>query len=191
MTLVLASGSPRRRQLLDMLGIPFRVVPPDTDETRQASELPETYVTRLAREKAQSVAAREPGSVVLAADTTVVLRGEVFGKPQTPAEAGEMLHRLQGRSHQVMTAVAVASDGRVEHALDVTDVVLRRLAEQEIAAYVATGEPLDKAGAYAIQGKGAALVEGIRGDFFSVMGLPLRLALQLLQRFGVPYRFTR
>lgn len=191
MTIVLASGSPRRRQLLDMLGIPFRVVAPDVDETRQASELPEEYVTRIAREKAQSVAAREPGAVVLAADTTVVLRGRVFGKPQTPEEAEEMLRRLQGRKHQVMTAVAVAADGRLEHALDVTDVIFRRLAEDQIAAYVATGEPLDKAGGYAIQGRGAALVEGIRGDFFSVMGLPLRLALQLLERFGIPYRFTR
>ncbi len=102
-----------------------------------------------------------------------------------------MLRRLAGRKHQVMTAVAVAQDGRVEHALDVTDVTFRRLTDEQIAGYVATGEPLDKAGAYAIQGKGAALVEGIRGDFFGVMGLPLRLALELLERFGVSYRFTR
>jgi septum formation protein len=102
-----------------------------------------------------------------------------------------MLRRLQGRKHQVLTAVAVASDGRVEHALDVTDVTFRRLSNQQIADYVATGEALDKAGAYAIQGKGAALVEGIHGDFFGVMGLPLRLVLDLLARFGVPYRFTR
>lgn len=191
MTIVLASGSPRRRQLLEMLGIPFRIVAPDTDETLQPSELPEGYVTRLARAKAQGVAAREPGAVVLGADTTVVLRGRMFGKPATPDAAVEMLRQLRGRQHQVMTAVAVASDGRVEHALDVTDVIFRQLTDDEIAAYVATGEPLDKAGAYAIQGKGAALVEGIRGDFFGVMGLPLRLALELLGRFGIPYRFTR
>src|SRR3989454_158119 len=154
-------------------------------------ELPEGYVTRLAREKAATVAAREPGAVVLAADTTVVMRGHVFGKPETPQEAAAMLKRLEGRKHQVMTAVAVAQDGRLEHALDVTDVTFRRLSDEQIAAYVATGEPLDKAGAYAIQGQGAALVEGIRGDFFGVMGLPLRLALELLERFGVPYRFTR
>ena len=189
--IVLASGSPRRRQLLEMIGLQCRVVPPDVDETLGPSEQAEGYVTRLARDKARTVAARERGAVVLAADTTVVLRGGIFGKPATPKEAEAMLRRLAGRKHQVMTAVAVAQDGRVEHALDVTDVTFRRLTDEQIAAYVATGEPLDKAGAYAIQGKGAALVEGIRGDFFGVMGLPLRLALELLERFGVPYRFTR
>lgn len=189
--IVLASGSPRRRQLLEMLGLEFRVVPPDVDETLRPAEQPEGYVTRLAREKARTVAGRERGAVVLAADTTVVLRGRLFGKPATPQQATDMLRRLQGRKHQVMTAVAVAHDGRLEHALDVTDVTFRRLSDELIAEYVATGEPLDKAGAYAIQGKGAALVEGIHGDFFGVMGLPLRLALDLLKRFGVTYRFTR
>jgi nucleoside triphosphate pyrophosphatase len=189
--IVLASGSPRRRQLLEMLGIPFRIVPPRVTEALGSAEQAEAYVTRLAREKARTVAAREPGAVVLAADTTVVLRGRVFEKPATPGEAVEMLTRLQGRKHQVLTAVAVARDERVEHALDVTDVTFRRLSSELIAAYVATGEPLDKAGAYAIQGMGAALVEGIHGDFFGVMGLPLRLALDLLARFDVPYRFTR
>ena len=191
MSLVLASGSPRRKQLLEMLGLPFRVVAPGVDETRQSSELPEAYVVRLAREKARVVAARERGELVLAADTTVVLRGEIFEKPSTPAAAEAMLGRLQGRTHRVMTAVAVALDGRLEHALDVTEVTFRRLSGDAIAAYVGTGEPMDKAGAYAIQGKGAALIEGIRGDFFGVMGLPLRLALELLERFGLPYRFTR
>src|SRR5439155_1674208 len=135
-----------------------------------AVPLYERFGTRLACDKARTVAAREGGAVVLAADTTVVLRGGIFGKPATPKEAEAMLRRLAGRMHQVMTAVAVAQDGRVEHALDVTDVTFRRLTDEHIAAYVATGEPLDKAGAYAIQGKGAALVEGIRGDFFGVMG---------------------
>jgi septum formation protein len=191
MTFILASGSPRRRQLLEMLGLQFRVVPPDVDERRDPSELPEQYVTRLAQEKARVVAARERGAIVLAADTTVVLRGEIFEKPNAVAEAEAMLTRLEGRTHQVMTAVAVARDGQIEHALDVTEVTFRPLSGEQITAYVATGEPMDKAGAYAIQGKGAALVEGIRGDFFGVMGLPLRLALDLLGRFGVPYRFTR
>jgi septum formation protein len=191
MSFILASGSPWRRQLLEMLGLRFRVVPPNLDERREPSELPEQYVTRLAQEKARVVAARERGAIVLAADTTVVLRGEIFEKPRGPAEAEEMLTRLEGRTHQVMTAVAVAREGRIEHALDVTEVTFRPLSGEQIAAYVGTGEPLDKAGAYAIQGKGAALVEGIRGDFFGVMGLPLRLALDLLDRFGVPYRFTR
>jgi len=189
--IVLASGSPRRRQLLEMIGLEFRVVPPEVDETLGPSEQAEGYVTRLAREKATTVAARERGAIVLAADTTVVLRGAIFGKPASPEEAAEMLRQLEGRKHQVLTAVAVALAGRVEHALDVTEVTFRRLSDEQIADYVATGEPLDKAGAYAIQGKGAALVEGIRGDFFGVMGLPLRLALDLLARFGVSYRFTR
>jgi septum formation protein len=189
--IVLASGSPRRRQLLELLGLPFRVVPHDVDEAVNPAEQPEAYVTRLAREKARTVAAREGGAVVLAADTTVVLRAHLFGKPETPDQAIEILRRLQGRKHQVLTAVAVAQDGRLEHALDVTDVTFRQLSDAVIADYVATGEPLDKAGAYAIQGKGAALVEGIHGDFFGVMGLPLRLALDLLARFGVPYRFSR
>src|SRR5438034_6206305 len=189
--IVLASGSPRRRQLLEMIGLEFRVVPPEVDESLGPAEQAEGYVTRLAREKATTVARRERGAVVLAADTTVVLRGTIFGKPANPEEAAEMLRQLEGRKHQVMTAVAVALDGRVEHALDVTDVTFRPLTDAQIAAYVATGEPLDKAGAYAIQGKGAALVEGIRGDFFGVMGLPLRLALELLERFGVPYSFGK
>src|SRR2546422_924999 len=131
-----------------MIGLEFRVVPPEVDESLGPAEQAEGYVTRLAREKATTVAGRERG------------------------------------------AVAVALDRRVEHALDVTDVTFRPLTDAQIAAYIATGEPLDKAGAYAIQGKGAALVEGIRGDFFGVMGLPLRLALELLERFGVVYRFA-
>jgi septum formation protein len=189
--LLLASESPRRRQLLEMLGIPFRVVVPNVDETRRTGELPDAYVVRLARAKAAAVAAREPGELVLGADTTVVIRGDVLEKPSSAEEAAAMLAKLQGRTHQVMTAVALTEDGRVEHALDVTEVTFRPLTDEMITAYVATGEPMDKAGAYAVQGLGAALVAGIRGDFFGVMGLPLRLVLELLERFGRPYRFTR
>ena len=189
--LVLASGSPRRRQLLDMLGIEHRVVPPDVDETRRPGEAPADYVVRLAREKARAVSGRDPKPLVLAADTTVILGDELFAKPATVGEAVEMLGRLAGRTHQVYTGVALAQGERVETALDVSDVTFRRLARDQIANYVATGEPMDKAGAYAIQGKGAALIDGIRGDFFGVMGLPLRLVLDLLERFERPYRFTR
>ncbi len=190
--LILASGSPRRRELLEMLGLPFRVIVPAVDETRKTSEVPDRYVVRVARDKALAVARQEPGAVVLAADTAVVLRAEeVFGKPRSPEEAVAMLQRLAGRTHQVMSAVAVAQGERVEHAIDITDVTFRTLPQRMIEDYVATGEALDKAGAYAVQGRGAALVEGIRGDFFGVMGLPLRLALELLERFGMPYRFTR
>ena len=189
--LVLASGSPRRRQLLEMLGLPFRVDVPDVNESYRNGEEPEAYVVRLAREKAKTVAARAPGELVLGADTTVVVRGEVLGKPASADEAVAMLAKLQGRTHQVMTGVALALDGRIEDALDVTDVTFRPLRAPAIEAYVATGEPMDKAGAYAVQGLGATLVEGIRGDFFGVMGLPVRLVLELLERVGRPYRFTR
>jgi len=189
--LLLASGSPRRHELLSMLGIPHRVVVPALDETRESGEPPDTYVVRLARAKAQAVARHDPEALVLGADTTVVLAGEVLGKPETPADAAEMLAKLSGRTHQVFTGVAVARGARVEHALDVTDVTVRPLEPAAIRAYVDTGEPMDKAGAYAIQGRGAVLIEGIRGDFFRVMGLPVRLVVDLLARFGVPYRFTR
>jgi len=189
--IVLASGSPRRKQLLEMLHIPFRVIPPDVDEHVLPGEAPDRYVTRLSRAKAQAVAPRAPGDVILAADTTVVLDGTIFEKPTSPANAVEMLTRLQGRTHEVMTAVAVAQDGKVEQALDVSRVTFRPADRATLEAYVATGEPMDKAGAYAIQGLGAPLIERVEGDFFGVMGLPLRLALDLLARFGRPYRFTR
>ena len=189
--IVLASGSPRRRQLLEMLRIPFRVIPPDVDETALAGEGPTAYVTRLSRAKAEAVAPRAPGDVILAADTTVVLDDVIFGKPESPAHAVEMLSRLQGRTHEVMTAIAVAGGGALEQALDVSRVTFRPAERATLEAYVATGEPLDKAGAYAIQGLGAPLIERVEGDFFGVMGLPLRLALDLLARFGRPYRFTR
>jgi len=189
--IVLASGSPRRKQLLEMLHIPFRVVPPDVDEHVLPGEAPQDYVTRLSRAKAEAVVARAPGELILAADTTVVLDGRIFEKPASPANAVEMLSRLQGRTHEVMTAVAVARDGEVEQALDVSRVTFRPSDRRTLEEYVATGEPLDKAGAYAIQGLGAPLIERVEGDFFGVMGLPLRLALDLLAQFGRPYRFTR
>lgn len=189
--LVLASASPRRRQLLEMLGIPHRVIPADVDETVLPGEAPEPYVRRLARAKAAAVRPRAGAALVLAADTTVVLDGEIFGKPATVDEAVAMLGRLQGRTHTVYTGVALAADGRVEESLDRSEVTFRRHSREALAAYAASGEPMDKAGGYAIQGLGAALVDGIRGDFFGVMGLPVRLVLDLLARFGYPYRFTR
>jgi len=170
-----------------MLGIPHRVVVPDVDETALPGEAPDAYTVRLARAKARAV----PASLVLGADTTVVSEGVMFGKPASSDEAVDMLRRLQGRTHQVYTAVALAHAGDVLDALDVSAVTFRRHDDAVLRAYVATGEPLDKAGAYAIQGQGAALVEGIRGDFFGVMGLPVRLVLDLLARAGYPYSFTR
>ena len=189
--IVLASGSPRRKQLLEMLRIPFRVIPPDVDEHVLPGEEPGHYVTRLSRAKAEAVVRRAPGDVILAADTTVVLGGTIFEKPTSPAHAVEMLEQLQGKTHEVLTAVAVAQDGKLEQALDVSRVTFRPVDRLMLEAYVATGEPLDKAGAYAIQGLGAPLIERVEGDFFGVMGLPLRLALDLLAQFGRPYRFTR
>jgi septum formation protein len=189
--IVLASGSPRRKQLLEMLRIPFRVIPPDVDEHVLPGEQPDAYVTRLSRVKAQAVVSLAPHDLVLAADTTVVIENEILGKPDSPQDALRMLERLQGRTHEVFTAVAVARDGELAQALDVSRVTFRPVDRPTLEAYVATGEPMDKAGAYAIQGLGAPLIERVEGDFFGVMGLPLRLALDLLARFGRPYRFTR
>ncbi len=174
-----------------MLGIPHVVDPPELDERPEPGELPETHAARLAREKALAVAARSPGALALAADTVVVLGDRAMGKPVSPADAGRMLRELSGREHRVVTAVAVARDGEVHERCDVTRVRFRRLTEEVIDAYVATGEPLDKAGAYGVQGYGAVLVERIEGDYFSVMGLPLRLVVDLLDEVGEPYRFTR
>ena len=183
--ITLASASPRRRQLLEMLGIPIRVVPSHIPEVRRPGESPTDYAERLARQKAQSVS----GRYVLGADTTVVLRDEMLEKPLDVEDAVRMLMKLQGRTHQVITAIAVVSGDEVRHATDVTSVTFRDADETLIREYVATGEPMDKAGAYGIQGFGAALVERIDGDFFGVMGLPLRLVLKLLAEAGWQYRF--
>lgn len=184
-SLVLASASPRRRDLLGQLGLRFTVAAADLDETPRPNEPPEAYVLRLAREKAQAVAGRFPGAWVLAADTTVVLGTELLGKPRDEAEARDMLSRLSGRTHEVHTGVAVS--GRADEALVVrTRVTFRTLSAGEIAWYAGTGEPLDKAGAYAIQGKGGFLVAGIEGSPTNVIGLPLVETLALLTRAGVP-----
>ena len=182
---VLASTSPRRRQLLEMLGIPVEVVPSHIPEVYRAGERPTDYAERLARQKAQSVR----GKYVIGADTTVVLRDELLEKPVDQADALRMLMKLQGRTHQVITAVAVVSGDVVRQATDVTSVTFREASEAVLRDYVATGEPMDKAGAYGIQGYGAALVERIDGDFFGVMGLPVRLVLRLLAEAGWEYRF--
>lgn len=189
--LILASGSPRRHQLLGMLGIPHEVDPADIEESARPGEPPVETARRLARAKAQAVAGRHPGRWVLGADTLVVLAREVLGKPGSPAEAEAMLARLQGVEHQVVTAVALARDGQVRERCDLTRVRFRRVSTDLIRSYVATGEPLDKAGGYGVQGPGAALVEWIEGDFFGVMGLPLRLVVELLEQVGIPYSFTR
>ena len=186
-SLTLASSSPGRRQLLEMLGIPIQVVAPNIPEVRRVVETPVDYVERLAREKAMSV----PGRLVLGADTTVVIRDEILEKPVDAADALRMLRKLQGRTHQVVTSVALLADETVHQATDVTNVTFRRMTDDFLDGYVATGEPMDKAGAYGIQGYGAALVERIEGDFFSVMGLPVRLVLNLMREAGREYRFGK
>jgi septum formation protein len=183
--LTLASSSPRRRQLLEMLGLSVRVMAPNIPEVRRPVETPVDYVERLAREKARSVR----GRLVLGADTTVVVRDEILEKPADAADALRMLRKLQGRTHQVVTSVALVAGERIHQATDVTNVTFRRLDDDFLRGYIATGEPMDKAGAYGIQGYGAALVERIEGDFFSVMGLPLRLVLGLLDEAGERYMF--
>lgn len=183
--LVLASRSPRRRQLLEMLGLPFVVAHADVQELRLPSESPAAYARRLARDKARAV----PGAWVLGADTIVVLDDEVLEKPTDAEDAVRMLGRLAGRRHEVITAVCLLADGVEHQAADTTAVYLRPADEALRRAYVATGEPLDKSGAYGIQGYGAALVERIEGDFFGVMGLPVRLVLDLLAKAGWVYRF--
>lgn len=190
--IVLASGSPQRRHLLEMLGIEHEVVAPDVLEEPGDGELPTAMAVRLATAKAMVVSRQRPDALVLAADTVVVIDGHILGKPTDAADAERMLHLLSGRKHQVVTAVALAlPTGEVHERCDVTDVWIRPLGADTIRSYVATGEPLDKAGSYGVQGVGAVLVERVEGDFFGVMGLPLRLVVELLDGAGRPYRFTR
>jgi septum formation protein len=170
-----------------MLGLVVKVWPPHIAEVRGADETPRDYVERLAREKASAV----PGDLVLAADTTVVVDDEVLEKPTDEADALRMLERLAGRTHEVITAIALRANGGIRQATDVTRVTFRPADQGLLRAYVATGEPMDKAGAYGIQGYGAALVERIEGDFFGVMGLPVRLVLALLEEAGHPYDFGK
>ena len=172
--LVLASRSPRRAEILRAQGLAFTVQPAGIDETVLDDETPGAHVRRLALEKARAVAADHPGAMVLGSDTVVVIDGEILGKPEDEAEARAMLRRLAGREHAVYSAAAlVTADAHaVDH--DVTRVRFRELDHHEIAAYVASGEPMDKAGAYGIQQRGALLVAGIDGCYFNVMGLPLQ-----------------
>ncbi len=183
--LVLASGSPRRREMLEGLGVPFTVRPVDIDETPRTGELPEPYVWRLAESKARAGRTDER-EIVLAADTIVALGDELLGKPSDEADARRMLRQLSAREHQVLTGVAVwngASD-RPRVAVEQTTVRFAPLTEAEIEWYAASGEPLDKAGAYAIQGLGALFVERLEGNYSNVVGLPLPLTYRLLGEAG-------
>ena len=186
MKIILASQSPRRRELLGQVGLTFEIVSPEVDEARHGGLPPRELVETLSREKALDAARRAPaGSLVLGAGTVVVLDGRALGKPDGPEGARAMLTALSGRTHEVWTGFTLCRDGEVHTEAVVTEVTFRALAPEEIDHYVATGEPLDKAGAYGIQGRGALLVERICGDYSNVVGLPLCAVGQALRRFGV------
>jgi septum formation protein len=186
---VLASASPRRRELLDLVGIQHTVDPADIDESMHAGEVPAAHVERLAREKASKVAARHPDAFVIAADTVVVLDGRVMGKPRTEDEAYAMLSDLSGATHIVLTGMACTFNGKLESSVDDVSVTFRSLSGDEVREYIATGEPMDKAGSYGIQGYGATIVRRIDGDYFAVMGLSLVRLVELMQRLRVRYHF--
>ena len=186
---VLASQSPRRRELLALVGIAHTVQPADIDESYLPGETPAAHCGRLAREKAAVVAADHPDAVVIGSDTIVVVDGEVLGKPRDKRHAAEMLSRLSGRAHVVLTAVTVRCRGAERSAVEEVGVTFHPLTGDDVAAYIATGEPMDKAGAYGIQGYGATIVKRVDGDYFAVMGLPLQRLVRLLGELGVDYAF--
>jgi septum formation protein len=182
--LILASASPRRRELLAQAGFTFEVIPTDIPELRKPGEDPIRFVTRLAREKAEAVAATHavtPDTLVLGADTIVVVDEEVLGKPEDAADAARMLRLLSGQTHQVITGLCLARGRERQRAAEVTFVRFVTLSDQEIHDYVATGEPLDKAGAYAIQGRAGRWVPRIHGCYFNVVGLPLALVTSMIE----------
>jgi septum formation protein len=186
--LYLASQSPRRRQLLAQLGAEFRLLDVEVEEVRDPAEAAADYVRRVAREKAGAgllEVVAVPGAVVLGADTEVVLDGEVFGKPRDEAHAADMLRRLSGCSHEVITAVSLVSAGREAQAVSNSQVRVAALSDADIAAYLASGEWQGKAGAYAIQGRFEACIEHLSGSFSGVMGLPLHETTVLLKQFGL------
>jgi septum formation protein len=184
---ILASQSPRRRELLSLIRVPHEVMPADIDETYLPGEQPRAHAERLARGKAQAI--RVDDAVVIGSDTIVVVDGDVLGKPRDEVDAARMLRRLSGRAHVVMTAVAVSWNGRLESDVEEVDVTFHELSDAQIAQYVATREPMDKAGAYGIQGYGATIVQRVDGDYFAVMGLPLQSLVRLLARVGLRYPF--
>ncbi len=186
---VLASGSPRRHELLSLIGIQHEVRPANIDETLKPRETPHRHAERLAREKASAVATRDPNLITIGADTIVVVNRKILGKPASVEQAGVMLRQLSGREHKVVTAIAVARGKKLRSAVEEVLVRFRKLRPDEIDAYIATGEPMDKAGAYGIQGYGATIVECVNGDYFSVMGLPLARLVGLLRDVGIKYQF--
>ncbi len=184
--LILASASPRRSDLLTAAGFAFDVEPVEIDECALPDEPPTAYVSRLAVAKAREIARRNPGRPVIGADTTVVVDGRILGKPADRVEASNMLQMLSGRSHDVLTGVAVCLDGVEAHEVARTQVHFLHLSPAEIDWYVASGEPFDKAGGYAVQGLASRFVESIDGSYSNVVGLPVATVYRLLKRFGLP-----
>jgi septum formation protein len=180
--LILASASPRRAEILRSVGWPFEALPAHIDESHEEGEKAGAYVERIALAKAEAAATHSPGSMVLGADTVVVIEDQILGKPRDEGDANRMLRVLNGRRHQVLTGVALVNDatGQSRVAHEVTDVTFAEMSEEEINWYVSTSEPMDKAGAYAIQGHGALFIKEIRGDYFNVVGLPVRLLYTLV-----------
>lgn len=185
-SIILASASPRRSELLQQIGLSFSVQPAHVDETPGPDESAEHYVERLARDKALAVAVASPGALVLGSDTSVVLNDEILGKPVDKADAVATLMKLSGTTHQVMTAVALAEGARCESRVVITEVRFRKLSLAEVEAYVASGEPTDKAGSYGIQGLGGIFVRELRGSYSAVVGLPLQETAALLEDAGHP-----
>ena len=188
-SVILASQSPRRRELLALVGIPHTVLPADIDETVLHGEIPTAHAERLAWEKASTIASRHPDALVIGSDTIVVLDDDILGKPEDEAEAKATLRRLSGRTHTVHTAVAVSFGGRIASGVETVQVTFRDLSDAQIKAYVQTREPMDKAGAYGIQGYGATIIRRVDGDYFAVMGMPLGLLVSLCNAMDVHYDF--
>jgi septum formation protein len=184
-SIILASGSPRRRELLELVGLRFEVRPAADEEPPRPGESPTAFAVRAARAKAADVAEQAPRLPVLGSDTVVETDGHILGKPVSTGEARAMLRALSGRTHQVHTAVALIADGRCHSLVDTADVVFRELDEAVIDWYVATTEPMDKAGAYAVQGAGGLLVESVHGSPQTVIGLPLHRLPELFQECGL------
>lgn len=184
---ILASASPRRRELLRLVGIEHDVMPADIDETYKPGETPAAHAERLAREKASALDRAD--AVVIGSDTIVVVDDDVLGKPRDRDHAAEMLRRLGGRGHVVLTGVAVAWRGRIASGVEEVGVTFRPLSDDEIQRYIDTGEPMDKAGAYGIQGFGATIVDRVDGDYFAVMGLALNRLVRLCRSLGLVYDF--
>lgn len=188
---ILASTSPRRHQLLDLIGIKHHVRPADIDETQVSGEDPAVYAERVAREKVTVIAAKTREALVIGADTIVVIDDIVLGKPKDEQDAQRMLERLSGRTHVVMTAVAASYEGKTVSIVENVSVTFRRLSNEEQWSYIATREPMDKAGAYGIQGFGATIVTRIDGDYFAVMGLSLVRLVELIRLLGLSYDFGK